>query len=262
MPSEPMSVDGQSPAPNNRPFPGSADAPVLSRWTDARVALGRAGGSLPTGRLLEFRRAHALARDAVHAEFDVEAMAGEIGTLGVETRIVKTRAGSREQYLLDPGAGRALAEESASILNGIARPDGCDLVIIASDGLSATAAHRQVVPLLRALLPRFSGWSLAPVLIAPFGRVALMDEIGRALGARNALILLGERPGLQAPDSLGAYFTRDPRPGRTDADRQCLSNIREAGLAPEAAALELARRMSTWNLPPDASGQTPKIRLT
>lgn len=252
-----MSDDGQSPLTANQPAPEAGGIPALAHWTDARVALGRAGGSLPTARQLEFRRSHALAKDAVYAVFDAEALAEEIRSLGMETKIVRTRAASRERYLLDPGAGRALAEESLAELAGISPPGGCDLVVIASDGLSATAAHRQIVPLLRALLPLSSGWTLAPVMVAPFARVAAQDEIGHVLRAKVSLILLGERPGLQAPDSLGAYFTVDPRPGRTDADRHCVSNIRVAGLAPEAAALEIHRLLLPL-LPPSFSPDTAR----
>ena len=211
----------------------------LRSATPARIALGRAGGSLPTRAWLDFKSAHAAARDAVHNEFDAEQLAAEIHALGVETVIVDSAAADRLTFLQRPELGRRLADASRDRLFAVAQPSHApDLVIIVSDGLSALAVHRQAPPLLSALLPRLSvdGWNLAPIVIARFGRVALQDEIGQLLGAQLALVLIGERPGLGSPDSLGAYLVYGPRIGNSDAGRNCVSNIRSEGLPHEAAA--------------------------
>jgi len=215
----------------------------LRRHTDARIALGRAGGSLPTRELLRFAAAHALARDAVHAPFDAEGLAAELRALPAEVGVLTSAAPDRTAYLLRPDLGRRLSDASRLSLTRAAASAGpCDLVIIVSDGLSALAAHRQAPPLLRALRPRLEAlnFRLGPIWVVRHARVGLLDEVGSALGAELALILLGERPGLGAPDSLGAYFGYAPGPGHTDADRNCVSNIRPASLPPEAAAAKLA----------------------
>lgn len=211
----------------------------LRPWTDARVALGRTGGSLPHKGLLDFRLAHARARDAVHQMFDPAALAEELGALGPSVLFAASQAGDRAIYLQRPDLGRKLSPDARERVHALRRPEGYDLVIIVSDGLSAQAAHLQALPLLKALLPLLADWSLSPLVVAPFARVTLQDEIGAGLGARAALILLGERPGLGSPDSLGAYLVHSPKPGNTDADRNCVSNIRAAGLPPEAAALRI-----------------------
>ena len=225
----------------------------LRRLTAARIALGRTGGSLPTGELLNFRLAHARARDAVLAPFDAPALADRLRPLGLEVLCVESAAVSLAEFLRRPDLGRTLAATGRTRLTahhaagGVGSTAGggtqprCDLAIIVSNGLSALAATEQSWPLLAALLPlsRQAGWTLAPLVVASHGRVALQDEIGALLGARLSLMLLGERPGLGAANSLGAYFTYDPRPGRTDADRNCVSNIRSEGLPPAAGAHKL-----------------------
>jgi ethanolamine ammonia-lyase small subunit len=207
--------------------------------TPARIALGRAGGSLPTREWLAFKSAHAAARDAVHNLFDAERLAAEIIALGLETVIVDSAAADRTNYLQRPDLGRRLEESSRQVLQQLRRPDApYDLVIIISDGLSALAVHRQAAPLLAEVIPGLqrAAWRLAPVVIARFGRVALEDEIGALVGAELALMLIGERPGLGSPDSLGAYVVYRPKPGNTDANRNCVSNIRPEGLTWPAAA--------------------------
>jgi ethanolamine ammonia-lyase small subunit len=210
------------------------EAHPLKHWTSARVGTGRTGGSLPHRELLRFRLDHAKARDAVHEAFDPASLAAELEPLAHALLLAPSQAGDRATYLQRPDLGRRLSPAGRERLAG-AKGD-YDLVVILADGLSATAAHRQGPPLVRALLPLLAGWSLAPLVIAPFARVALQDEIGHALGARAALILLGERPGLGSPDSLGAYLVHDPRPGNTDAKRNCISNIRPDGFPSAAAA--------------------------
>ena len=212
----------------------------LALRTPARIALGRAGAALPTGEVLRFALAHAKARDAVHAPFDPAALAGGIAALGLRTLVVRSAAPDRATYLRRPDLGRRLSPEGRDALAAV--NDACDLAIVVADGLSATAAHAQVVPLLRAFLPwaRRAGWRLAPVVLAHQARVALGDEIGALLRARATALLVGERPGLSSPDSLGIYLTYDPRLGRTDAERNCISNVRPEGLGFELAAYKMA----------------------
>ena len=211
----------------------------LRRLSAARIALGRTGGSLPTCELLDFRLAHARARDAVHSPFDALALAEQLRSLADEVICVESAAATRAEFLRRPDLGRTLADVSRARLNGRTAPS--DLSIIVSDGLSSRAALEQGPPLLAELLPlvRETGWTLAPLVVASRGRVALQDEIGSLLGARISLMLLGERPGLGAANSLGAYFTHAPRPGLTDASRNCVSNIRGEGLPPAEAAHKL-----------------------
>lgn len=214
----------------------------LRELTAARIALGRAGGSLPTRELLAFSQAHAQARDAVHAPFDEDRLATELQPLGLDILRLATDATNRTEYLRRPDLGRRLDTASRESLQQIPHPeDGFDLAVILSDGLSAPAVIAQAPELLAGLLPRLTteGWRVAPLAIVRHGRVAVSDEVGELLNARIALILLGERPGLGTADSLGAYFVHYPRPGRTDAERNCVSNIRPAGLpiAPAADTL-------------------------
>jgi ethanolamine ammonia-lyase small subunit len=212
----------------------------LTRLTPARIALGRAGVSLPTAQSLAFGLAHARARDAVHAPFDVEAVCVGLRGLGHEPVVVASKATSREIYLRRPDLGRQLDDQSRSLL--VARATPCDLSLVVADGLSASAVHAQAVPLLAALAAPIAaqGLTLAPVVVARGGRVALGDEIGGLLQARLVAVLIGERPGLSTPDSLGVYLTYAPRPGRSDAERNCLSNIHGGGHLPQHAALKLA----------------------
>ena len=215
---------------------------ALRRHTPARLALGRSGGSLPTAAVLAFAHDHALARDAVHAPFDARALAVKLEAFTGPVAILTSAAPDRATYLHQPELGRRLSPESASQLSALNSQLPRELVIIISDGLSALAPERQVPPLLAALLPRLqeAGFSAPQIVIVHHGRVALQDEIGELLGARQTLILLGERPGLGTPDSLGAYLTYAPRIGRTDAERNCISNIHAAGLVPADAARRIA----------------------
>jgi ethanolamine ammonia-lyase small subunit len=219
----------------------------LARFTPARIALGRAGGSQRTEAALDFRLAHARARDAVWREFHPEELAAKFRLSGVESQLLATAATSRSSYLMRPDLGRTLAPESRlSLADGAAGWGIRDLVVVVSDGLSALAAERHALPTLEFLLQQLApaGWTLFPVFIAPFGRVKIQDEIGEILGARLSLMLLGERPGLGSPDSLGAYFTYQPRSGRTDADRNCVSNIRPGGISPADAGRKLAQLLN------------------
>jgi ethanolamine ammonia-lyase small subunit len=224
--------------------PGGRDSWLsLAAHTAARIALGRAGGSLRTESLLDFRVAHARARDAVHERFDVEALAGDLRERGIPIERLATGATDRQAYLVRPDLGRRLDPQSAERLREIAPRLGTrDLAVIVSDGLSAAAAASHAAETVAELarILQGAGWTLYPVFLVPFARVKLQDEVGELLGARHSLVLLGERPGLSAQDSLGAYLTFEPRAGRTDADRNCVSNIRGDGLRPAAAAAKIA----------------------
>ena len=212
----------------------------LRRHTPARIALGRSGGSLPTAEVLRFAAAHAQARDAVHVALDVPALRSALEADGWHGVVVHSRAPSRDAYLRRPDWGRRLAPESAESLRAQAN-GAADLAIVLADGLSALAVQRHALPLLRALRDTLAGTlRLAPLVVATQARVALADEVGELLHARLALVLLGERPGLSSPDSLGAYLTHAPRVGCHDAQRNCVSNIRPEGLTPETAAHRLA----------------------
>jgi ethanolamine ammonia-lyase small subunit len=220
--------------------PGRADPFARFRaLTPARVFLGRCGAALPTRALLEFQLAHARARDAVHAEFSAERMAAVLP--GPDARIVYSRAPDRQTYLQRPDLGRRLDDPSAASL-----PHGdYEAVFVIADGLSARAVHEHAAATLAATLAKISGWRLAPVIVSCRARVALGDEIGELLGAQLAVVLIGERPGLSAPDSLGIYLTWQPRVGRLDSERNCISNVRPpAGLSYEQAAARLAWLMN------------------
>lgn len=224
----------------------------LRALTPARVALGRVGDSLPTAALLEFGLAHARARDAVHVALDVDAMLERLAGAGFEATAVTSAAPDRATYLRRPDLGRRLAPADRARLAAGRTGSAADaLAIVLGDGLSALALERHAVPVLAALRARLPEWRLLPPVVARGARVALGDEIAESLGAGQVLVLIGERPGLTAPDSLGAYVTHRPRVGTTDAARNCVSNIRPEGLAYDAAAarlallLTLARRLGT-----------------
>jgi ethanolamine ammonia-lyase small subunit len=215
----------------------------LRAFTRARIALGRAGGSLPTAELLAFSAAQAAARDAVWTALDLDRLAADLEPAGLPLVRIRSQAADRATYLQRPDLGRRLDPACEPDL-ATARPEGgCDLAVVVADGLSAAAAQLHAPALVAALAARLRarGLRLGPAVLALQARVALEDPIGAALGARAALILLGERPGLGSPDSLGAYLVFDPRPGRTDAQRNCVSNIRPEGFPPEGAAEVLDR---------------------
>jgi ethanolamine ammonia-lyase small subunit len=214
---------------------------ALRRFTQARIALGRAGHALPTQAQVEFQLAHAQARDAVRLPWDIEAFAAQNRDLGEEVLILETAVGNREEYLRRPDLGRVLNEASRARLISL-KADAVDVALIVTNGLSSTALERHGIPLLRAIRNayRTRSFRIAPVVLAANGRVALSDHIGSLLATRAAVIIVGERPGLSAADSLGIYLTYAPRPGNTDAQRNCISNIRPPeGLDYEIAAAKL-----------------------
>jgi ethanolamine ammonia-lyase small subunit len=242
-----MNTPEAPPAAPSAPLAEPAHDPWVGmrRFTTARIALGRTGGSQRTESVLNFRLSHARARDAVHAAFDSDSVAVSLAAAGQPFERLATAAADRREYLLRPDLGRRLDNASREKLARLAAAPtfaSPDLVIIVSDGLSALAAQSHALDTILPLITELRGenWEIAPVLIVPFARVKIQDEIGAALGARYSLMLLGERPGLGAPDSLGAYFTANPGANRTDADRNCVSNIRPEGISPALAAAKLA----------------------
>ena len=201
----------------------------LRATTRARIGLGRTGNALPIKDVLTFQLAHARARDAVHTPLDTEALAKAIAPLPAIS--VHSKAADREIYLRRPDLGRQL--DTGCLI----APSGpCDVVFVLADGLSPTGVQRHAPPFLRACFDRLADWTIAPVVIATQARVALGDEIGTQLQATLCVMLIGERPGLSVANSLGVYITYQPRPGRQDSERNCISNIHEDGLAYDAAA--------------------------
>lgn len=223
----------------NLPAVTRDDWPELRAFTPARLALGRAGSALPTAQVLAFQLAHAQARDAVWTPLDVPALAALLAAEGWPVLTAQSAAPDRRAYLARPDWGRRLAEASRACLAAAAGA-AVDVVFVCSDGLSATALQRQGAPLLRAVMPLLQGLKVGPVVIATQARVALADEVGALLKARAVVSLIGERPGLSSPDSLGAYLSYGPRPGLTDAARNCISNIRPEGLGLAQAASQIA----------------------
>jgi ethanolamine ammonia-lyase small subunit len=260
----------------------------LRALTDARIALGRAGVSQPTAPQLAFQAAHAQARDAVHLRLDSDALTAELNGLGLHVLPLHSAATDRLVYLQRPDLGRRLDADSAQRLQAWtegAEPSTCglhlaqagrparnlcvappaamdgrrvDVAVCLADGLSALALQRQAVPLLQAMLPLLEATqvNLAPLMLVQQARVALGDQVGQCCGARLVLVLIGERPGLSSPDSLGAYLTWMPAVGLTDAARNCVSNIRAAGLPPAAAARRLA-----WLMKQAATRQVSGVML-
>ncbi|WP_443200736.1 ethanolamine ammonia-lyase subunit EutC [Pseudomonas sp. GM48] len=239
----------------------------LRRLTPARIALGRTGTSIPTRAQLDFQYAHAQARDAVHLPFDHAALNSQLAERGRESLLLHSAATDRNMYLQRPDLGRKLSDASAQTLRDYAatHPGGVDLVIVVADGLSALAVHRHTLPFLARFEEQMADdWTIAPVILVEQGRVAVADEIGELLGAKMTVILIGERPGLSSPDSLGLYFTYNPKVGLTDAWRNCISNVRLEGLSYGMAAHRLLylmreacrRQLSGVNLKDEAQVQT------
>jgi ethanolamine ammonia-lyase small subunit len=221
----------------------------LRSFTAARIGLARSGASLATAPVLEFRLAHARARDAVHAPLDEARLSTDLAALGLPVLTVASAVRDRAEYLRRPDRGRQLAPEADATLAPHAA-SGHDVAFVITDGLSARAVERHATPFLAALRPRLDaeGWRIAPLTIVRQGRVAIGDAVALQLRARMVVVLIGERPGLTAPDSMGGYLTWQPRPQTTDAARNCISNIRPEGIDPTDAAakiLYLMRAMRT-----------------
>ena len=226
----------------------------LNAFTDARIGLGRAGISVPTQHMLAFQLAHAQAIDAVHAPLDVAGLSASLMEQawfhGTDPMHLHSRAYDRATYLQRPDWGRLLDTDSAAKLDrhSAAHSEGYDLVVVVVDGLSSRAVEQNTLPFLNALFAGLevdtgegeaastTGWSVAPLCLVEQGRVAIGDDVCQRLNARCALVLIGERPGLSSPDSLGLYLTWGGRVGLTDAYRNCISNVRPAGLSYQEAA--------------------------
>lgn len=218
----------------------------LNAFTDARVGLGRSGVSVPTKHLLAFQLAHAQAIDAVHTQLDIDALSKTLmeqdwakdWTKNCAPLLLHSRATDRATYLQRPDYGRRLNEESANKLDEhrVSTAQDYDLAIVVVDGLSSLAVEQNTLPFLQALSSHIKGWNLAPICFVKQGRVAIGDDVCERLNAKCVLVLVGERPGLSSPDSLGLYLTWGGKVGLTDAYRNCISNVRPAGLVYQEAA--------------------------
>lgn len=223
--------------------PAAADPwSALRRFTDARIALGRAGVSLPTQALLAFNLSHAQARDAVHTPLDTATLRRELDNRALDSIEVASAAPNREQYLRRPDLGRMLDTQSVAhleqhVASSESRPD---LVFVIADGLSSNAAALHAIPLIDRTIARLQGWHVGSIVVATQARVAIGDPIGELMQAGMVAVLIGERPGLSSPASLGVYLTYRPTVGRSDAERNCISNVRPEGLGYDAAAFKLA----------------------
>jgi len=214
----------------------------LKQYTQARVALGRCGCSIPTRELLSFKLAHAKAIDAVRSPLDYRKAASHIReATELEAFHVSSSAEDRQQYLQRPDLGRTLSFDSAELLSQVSENGSYDISLVVADGLSSKAIENNIIPMLTDLVPQLKakGFSLAPVTVVEQGRVAIADQIGEILKARMSIIFIGERPGLKSPDSLGIYLTYNPRSGNTDERRNCISNVRKNGLSYPVACSKL-----------------------
>jgi ethanolamine ammonia-lyase small subunit len=214
----------------------------LRQFTQARIGLGRSGAGVATREMLAFQLAHARARDAVHLALNVDQLMAELKARSWPALRLHSAAPDQRTYLLHPDLGRRL--DAASPIE--AKDKDCDLAIVIADGLSAVAVQRHAVPLLDHMIPRLQeqSWRIGPIAVVERGRVAIGDEIGERLGAKLVAVLIGERPGLSSPDSLGVYLTWQPKIGRSDAERNCISNIRPEGLAIDLAATKIAHLLT------------------
>ena len=261
---------------DRHPLVTTAPWDSLKRFTDARIALGRAGHSLPTQAHLNFQLAHAQARDAVHLPFDAQGITSALHAMGLQSLCLHSAAPDRYTYLQRPDLGRRLSAASLAQLHGAAgsaaEADGrvFDIAFAIVDGLSALAVHQNATALLGATLARLQTdavqpWSVAPIALVQQGRVAVGDEVGQTLKARMVVVMIGERPGLSSPDSMGLYITWAPAVGLSDAQRNCISNVRPAGLSVDAAADKLVylmqqarqRRLSGVGLKDESGAPSP-----
>ena len=212
---------------------------ILKKYTNARIALGRSGNSLPTNKVLEFRMAHALAKDAISTELDLLNLVEDAKKLSLKSILVQSQISNRIDYLKNPNIGRLLNEISIKKLKDWPEKK-ITLSIIIADGLSAEAVNLHAIKLIEHLIPKLKFKTISPIILVKYGRVAISDEIGEILNSSIALILIGERPGLSSPTSMGAYITFNPKKGNTDEKRNCISNIQSDGLSYEFAAMKLA----------------------
>lgn len=240
----------------------------LRQYTPARIALGRSGTSLPTKPHLDFQLAHARARNAVHHELDTAALTASLQSRGLKVELVHSAAGNRPEYLQRPDKGRRLHADSRAHIESMAKPPTpYDVAFVVGDGLSSFAIEENAALFLDVMLPKLKehGWSVGPIVVVKEARVAVGDEVGQLLGAQMVVVLIGERPGLSSPDSMGIYLTYAPRVGLTDESRNCISNVRKEGLSYAGAAHKLgylmtearSRKLSGVNLKDEA--ETPTV---
>lgn len=250
---------------DNRPMPIVVANPwsKLRQFTPARIALGRSGTSLPTAPHLEFQLAHARARNAVHHELDTDALQQAFEKRGLTFVLLHSAAPDRPTYLQRPDKGRRLDDDSRAALQSLKSPaTPYDVAFVIGDGLSSFAIEENAAAFLDVMLPKLKehGWSVAPLTIVKEARVAVGDEVGEIIGAQMVVVLIGERPGLSSPDSMGIYLTYGPRVGMTDESRNCISNVRKEGLSYAGAAHKLgylmtearSRKLSGVNLKDEA----------
>ena len=233
----------------------------LKQFTDARISLGRCGTSLPLRESLAFKLAHAQARDAVLQPFDMDWLASELEKSGYTTLQLASSVADRKEFLTRPDKGRRLDDPSRALLS--ARHNGVDLAIVIGDGLSSRAIHENALPFIHEFMALVAQTDLttAPICLVKNARVAVADDVAHLLGARLVIMLIGERPGLSSPNSLGIYMTYDPKPGTTDESRNCISNIRQGGMSARAAAQKLAYLVETA-LQTKTSGVQLKDRMS
>jgi ethanolamine ammonia-lyase small subunit len=212
----------------------------LKKYTDARIAMGRTGHSIPTKALLNFQLAHAQAKDAVISDFRYQTLDLKLKEMGLKTHFLQSQVNTRQEYLKRPDLGRKLNSGSRESLSKLSTLN-YQLSIVIADGLSSQAVETNAIPFLDLFIPsaREAGFSIAPISIVQYGRVAIGDEIGDLIHAKIVIVLIGERPGLSSPDSMGIYMTYNPQPGLSDESRNCISNIRPKGLNYKEAALKL-----------------------
>lgn len=215
----------------------------LKEFTNARIALEKAGNSLATKEIFKFKIAHSIAKDAINAVLDIDMLSDKIKQLGFEFIKVKSSVNNRLEYLKNPNKGRILDFESIENLKAL-NPKDNDLCIILADGLSANAINLHAIPFLKELIPLLTNWNIAPIVFSENSRVALSDQIGELLKSKICLILIGERPGLSSPHSMGAYITYHPQMNNTDEKRNCISNIHPEGLSFIFAAQKLSYLLS------------------
>jgi len=242
----------------------------LRRLSGARIGLQRTGASLATAPLLDFKLAHARARDAVHDELDEAQLSAALAPIGLDVIAISSAAEDRPRYLMRPDLGRRLAPGAEARLTPHAGRH--DVVFVIADGLSARAVQRHAQPVLANVIAalRAEKWTVAPLVVVRHGRVAVGDVIASLLGSASVAVLIGERPGLTAPDSMGAYLTWQPHPGTTDADRNCISNIRPDGIGYADAAFKIAhllramrtRRISGVQLKDDSDRAPAQATIT
>jgi ethanolamine ammonia-lyase small subunit len=212
---------------------------ILKKYTNARIALGRSGNSLPTNKVLEFRMAHAMAKDAINTELDLLNLVEDVKKLGLNSILLQSQITNDIDYLKNPNMGRLLNEISLKKLEDCPEKNNT-LSIIIADGLSAEAVNIHAIKLIEQLIPKLKFKNISPIIVVKYARVAISDEIGEMLNSNIALILIGERPGLSSPTSMGAYITYNPKKGNTDEKRNCISNIQTEGLSYEFAAMKIA----------------------